>query len=84
MTYCKKCSQRIGDFGDPHQCIADELNRKMQPSIPSVWGDPPKITRQAVKCDMCGSTTIDHTEMQCQINRTLKSLPNQKKGDKSI
>lgn len=24
------------------------------------------------KCDICGSTAVDHTEMQCQINRQLK------------
>jgi len=24
------------------------------------------------KCDICGSTTIDHTEAQCQINRLSK------------
>lgn len=24
------------------------------------------------KCDLCGSTAIDHTEQQCSINRVLK------------
>lgn len=32
----------------------------------------------AQKCDMCGSTTVDHTEMQCQMNR-LSKPPKQSK-----
>lgn len=27
---------------------------------------------QPVKCDLCGSTAIDHTEMDCQLNRVLQ------------
>jgi hypothetical protein len=34
----------------------------------SIVGEKARI---GVKCDICGSTAIDHTEMQCQINRQL-------------
>ena len=31
--------------------------------------DKPIEPRQPVKCDICGSTAIDHTEFQCATNR---------------
>jgi hypothetical protein len=39
---------------------------------PVTWAGQPAIARLPVKCDLCGSTAIDHTEMNCQMNRLAK------------
>jgi len=68
MTYCKKCNGMIGDIGEIHACLfqPDHLYN------PPMTGLPPM--RIPVKCAQCGSTTIDHTENQCQINRQLPKV----------
>lgn len=33
-----------------------------------------KITRSVQKCDLCGSTAIDHTEAHCSSNRLQINL----------
>lgn len=67
MTYCNKCKLPIGDFGspmfEPHYCT-DSNTRTLEYK-------PPK-PRVGLKCDMCGSTAIDHTENQCSMNRQLR------------
>lgn len=59
MTICKKCRGWVPDTGE-HFCypISDSTT--------------PYKYIQIRKCDICGSTAIDHTENQCQINRSLK------------
>lgn len=32
----------------------------------------PLLLKGGKKCDICGSTAIDHTEMHCQMNRAFK------------
>lgn len=67
MTYCSKCNNPIGDITLPgqggHKC---PTNYTVEPGF-SVPRD-----MRGQKCDMCGSTAIDHTENQCQLNRALK------------
>jgi len=61
MTPCPQCKQ-----GCPicHPC-KPECGRLM-------FNQPGVITpRIPMKCDLCGSTAIDHTEMHCQLNRNL-------------
>lgn len=31
-----------------------------------------QIKQEAVKCDICGSTAIDHTELKCSLNISLQ------------
>lgn len=40
--------------------------------LPEKYNQFNYIKPNGQKCDICGSTATDHTEMQCQINRTLK------------
>lgn len=65
MTICPKCNKHLGDINIPistgHICV-----NPIQYSKDSVG-----ISRMAVKCDICGSTAIDHTEAQCNVNRQL-------------
>lgn len=63
-TTCKRCRGTIPDLGD-HFC-------SNAPEIPSYQPWPPPVKNYGVKCDICGSTAIDHTEMQCQLNRIGK------------
>ena len=60
MTYCKKCSGYIPDIGE-HFC---------PPQYPVITTPLPAI-KLGQKCDVCGSTAIDHTENQCSLNRQL-------------
>lgn len=62
MLICKICNNYIPDIGD-HFCVSTSS----QP-LPSF----PNVDRRGQKCDICGSTAIDHTEAQCQLNRVLK------------
>ena len=73
MTICKKCNAHVGDIGDPHVCPKPDY-------ITYKHFDPNRVIREeefipivkGQKCDICGSTAIDHTEAQCQLNRSLK------------
>lgn len=46
------------------------------------WAYPTQPVINGFKCDLCGSTAIDHTEIQCSMNRSLRgrgaSPPNPK------
>lgn len=35
---------------------------------------PPLLPKGGEKCDLCGSTAIDHTEIHCQFNRAFQQL----------
>lgn len=51
-----------------------------KPECSSVTGykvHQPRLFRP-LKCDLCGSTAIDHTESRCQMNRQLKDLRRQR------
>ncbi len=72
MTICKYCKAGVADFylgGERHECRGG--------NYPGVLPKSDYPTKP-VKCDLCGSTAIDHTENQCNLNRTLKKgLPNE-------
>lgn len=38
------------------------------------WAYPIYPQPVGEKCDMCGSTAIDHTEQQCQLNQQFKKI----------
>ena len=62
-------------------CKNDYMNQSLGGSgiCPSCdCGFPPNIPLpiNQVKCAQCGSTTIDHTEINCQINRQIKQKAN--------
>ncbi len=60
MLTCQKCGGFIPDIG-VHNCYGPKLEYSQPPQyIPPI---------RPVKCDICGSTAIDHTETQCIINR---------------
>lgn len=77
MTICKACKGYIPDIGG-HNCPNGAFDQYRQ--VPPTHYPP--ITAQfrwTAKCDMCGSTAIDHTEHQCNMNQQLKNI-NKKKS----
>lgn len=68
---CQRCLGTIPDIGD-HFCTTGP---NIQPYVP--YPLPPM---RGQKCDICGSTAIDHTETQCSINRQMNRLSPQKEG----
>lgn len=71
MTICNSCGQYIGDInlqGMGHKCSKNVV------IVPSPYISPHLVLPvNNQKCDICGSTAIDHTENQCQINRMNKN-----------
>lgn len=59
---CSYCGAWVYSY-QVHMCAYPYMPTQPYPIMP---------TLQPVKCDICGSTAIDHTEMQCQVNRVLK------------
>ena len=61
MTYCSIC---CGPYpqGGGHRC--PQFNNH----------DRVEIRTVGMKCGVCGSTAIDHTELNCQLNRTLNDV----------
>ena len=53
---CNNCGETTL-AGGTHACIAQQ-----EPFISPV---------RPVKCDICGSTTIDHTQTHCELNSQL-------------
>lgn len=64
---CKQCGGLIPDWGN-HSCTAGHY---VWPYVPQ-----PRIV-SGQKCDICGSTAIDHTEAQCSFNRSFLSPTSQ-------
>lgn len=67
MITCTRCGGYIPDIGG-HDCPAYRL--------PYIYTSPsnlpiPKQVNNVIKCGMCGSTTIDHTEKDCKMNRGI-------------
>lgn len=75
MTICPNCKLHVADLYAPplfdHRCPV--LGK------PVGWEHDAPV--KGSKCGVCGSTAIDHTENQCQLNRALKKV---KKSNKSI
>lgn len=66
-----------------HDCpmnrdLAPYTPQPLEPVMPRDW--PYHEYHRLQKCDMCGSTAIDHTDMQCRINRMSKAPTEQKGG----
>lgn len=64
---CARCSGVIPDIGG-HNC-PNNAGYQITTNIPQ-----PRLIN-GLKCDLCGSTAIDHTEAQCQLNRLSQRLP---------
>lgn len=35
------------------------------------------MSKKSIKCDMCGSTAVDHTEIDCKKNRGIDTIQDQ-------
>lgn len=69
MTICTKCGQHLLDKGGwPHNCPGNQVQKIVYNYY------PPALTPMRIKCDICGSTAIDHTEAQCALNKLNKKL----------
>ena len=66
-TICNNCGVTKPDISTPgtyHRCMRGTF---VQP----VPVNKPMTIYRPHKCDICGSTAIDHTENQCQMNRAF-------------
>lgn len=61
--------------------MTNETREVLGRSIIILDGEVQIFTKGGVKCDMCGSTTIDHTEAQCSQNQKMRRA-NTKPGRK--
>ena len=68
IPFCNDCFSRIKQLAQVaagmHQKAHTATNERVKPTH---------------KCDLCGSTAIDHTEMHCQMNRMGKNLLSKEK-----
>lgn len=61
MFMCGKC----GYFSDSYEDVGSHI---------CVIGYRVGFDQKDGKCDICGSTAIDHTEAQCAMNRTINQV----------
>ena len=71
-TLCHQCGGIISDIGS-HPCPG-----RISKTIHSPYTPLPQPLK-GQKCDICGSTAVDHTERQCALNR-LSRQPKAKKA----
>lgn len=70
-TICNQCGGIIPDIGH-HNCFAKVYQwphifpNTVQPLIQP-------LMVQGQKCELCGSTAIDHTEALCKLYRDIKA-----------
>ena len=70
--HCCVCTGVCGHIGGPWYC--DMHKPRYVPGGGYFHPIPNYIPPRVNKCDMCGSTAIDHTEKDCRLNRGLSSL----------
>lgn len=68
---CSRCGTYLGYAYGMHVCTPYPQPAKI---YENPYYIPPSVMGQ--KCDLCGSTAIDHTEIHCSLNRSVRQLNN--------